>query len=150
MERRKQIVLVEDNPDDELLTLRALGKNGLPNDVTVLRDGEEALEYFLGTGRYAGRNVYELPRVALLDLNLPKIDGLGVLKKLREFEATKDLPVVILTSSKEERDLSESYQLGANSYVWKPVDFAAFTESVRQLGLYWLSLNEIPPKKIGA
>lgn len=140
----KTILLVEDNPDDELLAVRALRKNKIMNKVVVMRDGAEALDYLFGSGSYEGRDMTEMPQVVLLDLKLPKIDGLEVLKRLRNHERTKLLPVVILTSSKEERDLSESYRLGANSYIHKPVDFARFTEAVRQLGLYWLSLNESP------
>lgn len=141
----KVILLVEDNPDDELLTLRALGQNGILNKVVVARDGVEALDYIFCTGAYADRDLSDLPEVVLLDLKLPKIDGLEVLKRLREDERTKLLPVVILTSSKEESDLINGYKLGANSYVRKPVDFNQFSEAVRQLKLYWLLLNEPPP-----
>lgn len=141
----KVILLVEDNPDDEALTLRALKKNNIQNDVVVARDGVEALDYLFGTGMYAGRDVSMLPSVALLDLKLPKIDGLEVLKRVRANEQTKFLPVVILTSSKEEQDLINGYRLGANSYIRKPVDFSQFIEAVRQLGLYWLLLNEAAP-----
>jgi two-component system, response regulator len=146
----KVILLVEDNADDEALTLRALKKNNIKNDVIVARDGVEALDYLFGKGKFAGRDISNLPQVTLLDLNLPRIDGLTVLKKIRESEVTKLLPVVILTSSKEERDLIEGYGSGANSYVRKPVDFNEFTEAVKQLGLYWLILNEIPPKGLGS
>lgn len=142
----KTILLVEDNADDEALTLRALKKNNIHNDVVVVRDGEEALDYLLRRGTYAGRDPNYPPQVILLDLKLPKVDGLTVLKTLRENEETKLLPVVVLTSSKEERDLVASYGLGANSYVRKPVDFNEFIEAVRQLGLYWLILNESPPQ----
>jgi len=141
----KVILLVEDNPDDEALTLRALKKNNIQNEVVVARDGVEALDYLFGTGKYAGRDVTVLPSVTLLDLKLPKIDGLEVLEKVRANEVTKFLPVVILTSSKEEQDLLKGYELGANSYIRKPVDFSQFIESVRQLGLYWLLLNESAP-----
>jgi two-component system, response regulator len=143
------ILLVEDNSDDEALTMRALKKNNISNEVVVARDGAEALEYIFGEGKYAGRDISAFPQIVLLDLNLPKVDGLGVLRRIRGDERTKRLPVVILTSSKEERDLLEGYGLGANSYVRKPVDFTAFVEAVRQLGLYWLVLNEAPPETRG-
>jgi CheY-like chemotaxis protein len=145
MARAKAILLVEDNPDDADLALRALKKNNILNDVVVARDGVEALDYLFGTGMYAGRNVEDLPAVVLLDLKLPRIDGLEVLRRLRADARTRITPVVILTSSKEDRDIVEGYSRGANSYIRKPVDFAQFTESVRQLGLYWLVLNESPP-----
>jgi two-component system response regulator len=144
------ILLVEDNPDDEALTLRALRKNNIGNEVVVAHDGAEALDYLFATRVHSGRDISELPQIVLLDLNLPKVDGLGVLRRIRGDARTKRLPVVILTSSKEERDLVESYDLGANSYVRKPVDFTAFVEAVRQLGLYWLVLNESPPGPRGA
>ena len=141
----KIILLVEDNPDDEELTLRALKKNNIQNEVVIARDGVEALDYLFGTGAYAGRDTSNVPSVTLLDLKLPKVDGLEVLKRLRADERTKFLPVVILTSSKEEQDLLNGYKFGANSYIRKPVDFAQFMEAVRNLGLYWLLLNESPP-----
>ena len=143
----KVILLVEDNPDDEALTLRALKKNNIGNQVIVARDGAEALDYLFGAGEYSGRDVDLTPQVILLDLKLPKIDGLQVLRQLRAHEVTKLLPVVILTSSNEERDRLAGYELGANSYVRKPVDFNEFIEAVRQLGLYWLILNEQPPAR---
>ncbi len=143
--RKKIILLVEDNPDDELLAIRALKKNNIMNEVVVARDGAEALDYLFGAGAYAGRDMSVMPQIILLDLKLPKIDGLEVLRRLRNDERTKLLPVVVLTSSREERDLTESYSLGANSYIRKPVNFAQFTEAIRQLGLYWLVLNESPP-----
>lgn len=143
---KKMILLVEDNPDDEELTLRALKKNNIVNDVAVVRDGAEALDYLFCTGRYTSRNSSDLPQIVLLDLNLPKMGGLEVLRRIRENEKTRLLPVVILTSSKEEQDLIQGYSLGANSYVRKPVDFNQFVDAVRQLGLYWLVLNEAPPK----
>ncbi|MCC5650388.1 response regulator [Nostoc sp. XA013] len=140
------ILLVEDNPDDEALTLRALKKNNIMNDVVVARDGVEALDYLFGKGAYADRDMSVMPHLILLDLKLPKMDGLEVLRHLRADDRTKILPVVILTSSKEEQDLINGYSLGANSYVRKPVDFSQFSESVRQLGLYWFVLNESPPR----
>jgi len=143
----KVILLVEDNADDEALTLRALKKNNIKNDVVVAHDGVEALDYLHGAGASAGRPPHAMPQLVLLDLKLPRVDGLEVLRRLRADPRTRLLPVVILTSSKEERDLVSSYSLGANSYVRKPVDFAEFTEAIRQLGLYWLILNEPPPNK---
>jgi CheY-like chemotaxis protein len=139
------ILLVEDNPDDEALTLRALKKNNIMNDVFVARDGVEALEYLFGTGAHAGRDLSVMPQVVLLDLKLPKVDGFEVLRKLREDQRTKLLPVVILTTSNEEQDRLKGYGLGANSFVRKPVEFDRFIEAVRQLGLYWLLLNERAP-----
>ena len=139
------ILLVEDNPDDEALTLRALRKANVGNDVAIVRDGAEALDFLFGTGAHAGRDTSLLPQVVLLDLKLPKIDGLEVLRRIRADGRTKVLPVVILTSSDEERDRLQGYALGANSYVRKPVEFAQFAEAVRQLGLYWLVLNQPPP-----
>jgi DNA-binding response OmpR family regulator len=141
----KIILLVEDNPDDEALTLRALKKNNISNQVIVARDGAEALDYLFGTGQYSGRDANLTPQVVLLDLKLPKVEGLEVLRRLRANESTKLLPVVILTSSNEEQDRINGYDSGANSYVRKPVDFNQFIEAVRQLGLYWLILNEQPP-----
>jgi CheY-like chemotaxis protein len=140
----KTILLVEDNPDDEVLTLRALKKNNIGNEVVVARDGAEALDYLFGAGAYAGRDLSVMPQVVLLDLKLPKVDGLEVLRRMRADERTKLLPVVILTSSREQQDLVDGYGYGANSYIRKPVDFAQFMEAVRQLGLYWLVLNETP------
>jgi CheY-like chemotaxis protein len=142
----KIILLVEDNPDDELLTLRALAKNNIMNEVIVVRDGAEALDFLFGRGAYATSDMRVMPTVTLLDLKLPKIDGLEVLRQVRANEQTRLLPIVILTSSKEEQDLLTGYRLGANSYVRKPVDFAQFVDAVRQLGLYWLVLNERPPQ----
>jgi len=141
----RAILLVEDNPDDEALTLRAFKKHNITNEVVVAHDGAEALEYLFGTGRYAGRDLRLMPQLILLDLKLPKVDGLEVLRQLRADDRTRLLPVVVLTSSTEERDLVESYRLGANSYVRKPVDFTQFAEAARQLGLYWLLMNQPPP-----
>jgi CheY-like chemotaxis protein len=143
----KIILLVEDNPDDEMLTLRALKKNNISNDVVVARDGAEALDYLFGTGAHSGRDTRVLPTMTLLDLKLPKIDGLEVLHRIRADDRTKLIPVVILTSSKEEQDLINGYKQGANSYIRKPVDFAQFTEAMRHLGLYWLVINEPPPMR---
>jgi two-component system response regulator len=143
----KVILLVEDNADDEKLTLRALKKNNISNDVVVARNGSEALDYLFGTGTHSGRDTSLMPQVVLLDLKLPKIDGLEVLRRMRGNERTKLLPVVILTSSNEEQDRINGYGFGANSYVRKPVDFNQFMEAVRQLGLYWLVLNEQPPAR---
>ena len=143
----KFILLVEDNPDDEALTLRALKKNNIQNEVMIARDGSEALDYLFGTGAHAGRDLRIMPTVTLLDLKLPKVDGLEVLRRVRATERTKLLPVVILTSSKEEQDMLTGYKLGANSYIRKPVDFLQFNEAVRNLGLYWLLLNESPPEE---
>ena len=145
----KTILLVEDNADDEALALRALRKNHILNEVVVARDGAEALDYLFGTGPYSDRDSSILPEVVLLDLNLPKINGLEVLKRIRANEVTKFLPVVVLTSSKEERDLVASYDNGANSYIRKPVDFVEFSDAVQHLGLYWLVLNQLSPK-VGA
>jgi two-component system response regulator len=143
---QKTILLVEDNPDDEALTLRALHKSKVANSITIARDGVEALDYLFGTGAHAGRDVSELPQVVLLDLKLPKVDGLEVLRRIRADERTRMLPVVILTSSKEEQDMANAYTNGANSYVRKPVDFNQFVDAIGQLGLYWLVLNEVPPQ----
>jgi two-component system, response regulator len=145
----KAILLVEDNPDDVDLTLRAFKKNHILNKVVVARDGAEALDYLYGTGNYVGRDLRDVPQLILLDLNLPKIDGLEVLKRIRADERTKYISGVILTSSKEEQDLIQGYRMGANSYIRKPVDFKQFVESVKQLGLYWLVLNEAFPEKRG-
>lgn len=143
----KIILLVEDNPDDEALTLRALKKNNIQNEVVVAHDGVEALDYLFGTGDYAGRDTRIQPQLILLDLKLPRIDGLEVLRQLRVDPRTAHQPVAILTTSNEERDILSSYQLGANSFIRKPVDFGQFMEAVRQLGLYWLVLNVPPPLK---
>jgi two-component system, response regulator len=141
----KVILLVEDNPDDELLTLRALKKTGVQNEVVVARDGVEALDYLFASGPYSGRDPTVLPQLILLDLKLPKVDGLEVLRRLRSDERTRRLPVVILTSSREQQDMLDGYGLGANSYIRKPVDFQQFIRAVEQLRLYWLVLNEVPP-----
>lgn len=143
--RTNMILLVEDNPDDEALTLRALKKNNILNEVVVARDGVEALDFLFGEGAHAGRDMALTPEVVLLDINLPRINGLEVLEKIRANERTRLLPVVILTTSNEERDKLRSYTLGANSFVRKPVDFLQFSEAIRQLGLYWLVLNQSPP-----
>lgn len=145
----KTILLVEDNPDDVDLTLRALKKNNIKNEIVVAGDGAEALDYLFGTGKYSGRDLMMMPTIILLDLKLPKIDGLEVLRRIRANKLTKLLPVVILTSSSEEQDIINGYSLGVNSYVRKPVDFNQFAEAVSQLGLYWLLLNELPPIKNG-
>lgn len=146
MKSIRSILLVEDNEDDVALTLRALKKENIVNDIIVTTDGVDALNYLFCTEKYSGRNPADLPSVVLLDLKLPKIDGIGVLKKIRSKEATRHLPVVILTTSDEDRDKLDSYRLGANSYVRKPVDFNQFHAAIRQLGMYWLVLNEPPPK----
>ena len=145
----KTILLVEDNLDDVELTLRTLKKNNIKNDVTVVYDGAEALDFLFGIGKYSGRDLTTMPTVILLDLKLPKIDGFEVLRQIRANELTKLLPVVILTSSKEEQDIVNSYSLGVNSYVRKPVEFTKLFEAVKQIGLYWLLLNEgpIPPRR---
>jgi two-component system, response regulator len=139
------ILLVEDNPDDELLALRAFRKQNVPSTVVVVHDGQEAVDYLFARGAYAGRNIREAPALILLDLKLPKIDGLEVLRRLRSNAATRLLPVVVLTSSDETSDILESYQLHANSFIRKPVDFVQFQKSVQQLGDYWLTLNISPP-----
>jgi two-component system response regulator len=141
---KKEILLVEDNPDDEMLTRMALQESYPLNKIVVAHDGVEALDYLFGRGAYDGRNSSEMPQVVLLDLKLPKLNGLEVLRAIRADNLTRLLPVVILTSSNEEKDLLAGYSLGANSYIRKPVDFFQFTEAVKQLGLYWLLLNELP------
>lgn len=143
--RDKIILLIEDNPDDAALTLRALENNNIKNDVVVVHDGAEALDYLFGAGSYAGRDLTIMPQLTLLDLKLPKVDGLEVLRRVRGNELTRLLPVVILTSSNEEQDRINGYGLGANSYVRKPIDFGQFIDAVRHLGLYWLILNEPAP-----
>ena len=139
-----EILLVEDNPNDVVLTLRALKKYNLSNRIHVVQDGAEALEFIFGTGAYAGRTLEPTPKVVLLDLKLPKVDGLEVLQHIKTDPRTHLIPVVVLTSSREQRDLVDSYQLGVNSYIVKPVDFEQFTEAMRQLGLYWVLLNQLP------
>jgi len=143
----KMIMVVEDNPDDEELTLRALRQGKVANEIVVTRDGAEALEFMFGTGKYAGRDISQMPSVILLDLKLPKLSGLDVLQRLRADARTKLVPIVILTSSSEDEDMLRSYQSGANSYVRKPVEFGAFANAVGQLGVYWLLLNQPPPRK---
>lgn len=140
----KCILLVEDNTDDEILTMMAFKENNIMNTIMVAHDGVEALDYLFATGKFANRDRYQLPQVVLLDLKLPKIDGLEILHQIRTNELTRLLPVVILTSSKEDMDMFQSYQFGANSYIRKPVDFEQFSQSIKQLGLYWLVLNETP------
>jgi two-component system response regulator len=144
---RKIILLVEDSDDDVELTLRALKKASVANEVVVARDGVEALDYLRGVGSYEGRDARQLPALVLLDIKLPKMDGLQVLKQIRQDEETSLLPVVILTSSREEQDILNGYQLGCNSYIRKPVSFVEFAEAVKNLGLYWLVLNEAPPDR---
>jgi two-component system, response regulator len=141
----KSILVVEDNPDDEELTLRALRKGNLANDIVVVRDGREALDYIFGTGQYEGRDLSRMPTVVLLDLKLPKLNGLQVLETLRADPRTRLMPVVVLTSSSEDEDMLRSYELGANSYVRKPVEFGAFIDAVSQLGLYWMIFNQPAP-----
>jgi two-component system response regulator len=142
----RNILLVEDNPDDELLTVMAFRDNNITIEIVVARDGEEALDYLFGTGKYKDRDVNILPQIILLDLKLPKVDGLEVLQQIRSSAETRFLPVVVLTSSREEMDIIRSYQLGANSYIRKPVDFEQFSQAIKQLELYWLIINELPTK----
>jgi CheY-like chemotaxis protein len=141
----KVILLVEDNPDDEALAIRALKRHHIGNEIVVAHDGVEALDYLFGTGMYAGRDIANKPSVVLLDLKLPRVDGLEVLRRLRDDQRTRFLPVVVLTTSSEEMDVLNSYSLGCNSYICKPVDFVQFSEAIRQLGMYWLLMNEPPP-----
>jgi two-component system response regulator len=143
------LLLVEDNPTDEKLTIRAFKKSGLANDIVVVRDGAEALDYLFATGAYSGRDPTMLPAVVLLDLKLPRIDGLEVLRRIRANELTRCLPVVILTASKESEDIARGYSLGANAYVRKPVDFVEFVEAAKTLGLFWLLLNQAPVTAVG-
>jgi two-component system response regulator len=142
----KNILLVEDNPSDVRLTQRALSKSHILNELVVFEDGQEALDYLFCTGLYTQRDPSDLPALILLDLKLPKVDGLEVLRQIRAYEITHRLPVVILTTSKEEQDIASGYDLGVNSYIQKPVDFDQFVQSIQQMGLYWLVMNEIPPK----
>jgi two-component system, response regulator len=146
----RALLLVEDNPTDEKLTVRAFKKSGVTNEVVVVRDGAEALDYLFAMGKYAARDPSALPAVVLLDLKLPRIDGLEVLRRIRADERTRCLPVVILTASKEHEDIARGYSLGANAYVRKPVDFSEFAEAAKTLGLFWLLLNEPPPARPGA
>ena len=146
-EPSKVILLVEDNPDDAMLTLRAFKRSHVMNPITVARDGIEALDFLFARGAYAERAADPLPALVILDLKLPKLDGLGVLKSIREDDRTRLLPVVILTSSKQEQDLISGYSLGANSYVRKPVDFTEFLDAVKVLGIYWLMMNQTPPER---
>jgi two-component system response regulator len=139
-----EILLVEDNPNDAELALRALKKHNLTNNIHLVKDGAEALDFIFGTGAYTGRNIGNKPKVIFLDLKLPKVDGLEVLRKVKSDERTKTIPIVVLTSSHEERDLVESYKLGVNSYIVKPVDFDKFIQAVAQLGMYWMLLNKQP------
>jgi CheY-like chemotaxis protein len=144
-ENTKRILLVEDNPDDEALAIRALKRHHIGNEIVVAHDGVEALDYLFGTGAYAERDIDLKPTVVLLDLKLPRLDGIEVLRRIRADERTKLLPVVVLTTSSEEQDMLDSYSLGCNSYIRKPVDFLQFSEAIRQLGMYWLLMNEPPP-----
>jgi two-component system response regulator len=146
MIRNRTLLLVEDNPDDVELTLRAFARSKLVNGIVVVRDGQAALDYLFAAGAYAGRDLTAMPEAVLLDLKLPKLDGHEVLRRLRADDRTRRLPVIMLTSSNEERDVAASYDLGANSFVRKPVDFAEFVEAARHLGLYWLVMNEAPPR----
>jgi len=146
--KSKIILLVEDNPSDVGLTQRALAKSHVANELVVAEDGQEALDYLFGAGAHAGREVAELPALVLLDLKLPRVDGLEVLRQIRADDRTRRLPVVILTTSREEQDVAQSYDLGANSYIRKPVDFTQFAQAVENLGLYWLVLNESAPPKV--
>ena len=143
----KMILLVEDNPNDEELTLRALRKANIANEVAIARDGQEALDFLFCSGRYAGREPSTMPAVVLLDLKLPKLDGIDVLQRIRADPRTKLIPVVVLTSSSEDEDMVRSYQSGANSYVRKPIEFSAFANAVTQLGMYWVLINQIPPSR---
>ena len=148
MSRSRIILLVEDNPDDVELTLRAFEKSNVANEIVVTRDGQEALDYLFATGQFAGRDLHGVPEVVLLDLKLPKIDGLEVLRRMRADDRTRRIPVVILTTSSEESDKLRSYDLGANSFVRKPVSFVEFIDAARQLGLYWLIVNEAPEPQL--
>ncbi len=143
----KMILLVEDNPNDEELTLRALRKANIANEVAIARDGQEAIDFLFGTGKYAGREPPAMPAVVLLDLKLPKLDGIDVLQRIRADPRTKLIPVVVLTSSSEDEDMVRSYQSGANSYVRKPIEFSAFANAVTQLGMYWVLINQVPPSR---
>lgn len=143
-DKHKYVLLVEDNPDDRMLTVRALRKHHLANDIVEVIDGQQALDFLFGAGEFAGRDPKHVPQVVLLDLQLPKVDGLEVLQQMRANPTTKHVPVVVLTSSAEQKDLVDSYEFGANSYVRKPVDFDEFLEAARQLGMYWLLLNQTP------
>jgi len=143
----KMILLVEDNPNDEELTLRALRKANIANEVAIARDGQEALDFLFGAGKYAGREPPTMPAVVLLDLKLPKLDGIDVLQRIRADPRTKLIPVVVLTSSSEDEDMVRSYQSGANSYVRKPIEFSAFANAVTQLGMYWVLINQVPPSR---
>jgi len=145
MMRGRVILLVEDNPNDVELTLRAFEKSKIASEIVVAHDGEQAIDYLFATGRHAGRDPAIMPEVVLLDMKLPKLDGLGVLRRMRADERTRRLPVVMLTSSKEERDVTSSYDLGANSFVRKPVDFGEFVDAAKHLGIYWLVMNEPGP-----
>jgi CheY-like chemotaxis protein len=147
MTSNKVILLVEDNPDDEALAIRALKRHHIGNEIIIAHDGVEALDYLFGTGIYAGRDIAMKPTVILLDLKLPRVDGLEVLQRLRADERTRLLPVVVLTTSSEEQDMLDSYSYGCNSYIRKPVDFIQFSEAIRQLGMYWLLMNEPPPSR---